>query len=121
MPRLRMISPCTTGIGLIWRIAKGLKRKLESSVEVLQTVQLFQDYLGGHFGFSVESLSEFDIYSLCACDVFSDCPKWTFLNWPLVFIHSAILLRNIIKKLQVFLIWPSMPPLSFPTFLMIYT
>lgn len=54
------------------------QEKAKSSVEVVQTVQLFQDYLGEHSGFSVESLSEFDIYSLCACDV---CFQ-TALNGP---------------------------------------
>lgn len=79
MLRPRMISPCTTGTGLIWHAAKGLKRKLGSSVEVVQTVQLLQDYLGGHSGFSAESLSESDIYSLCACDVcFQTAPSGPF-------------------------------------------
>ena len=39
-------------------------------MEVVQTVQRFQDSLGGHSGFSAEGLSESEICSLCACDVF---------------------------------------------------
>lgn len=65
--RLRVISPCTAGTGLMWHVAKGLgeARKFSGGV---QAAQLFQ-VTRRTFWLSVESLSEFDIYSLCACDV----------------------------------------------------
>lgn len=65
--RRRVISPCTAGIRRIWHAAKGLKRKFSG---VVQTVELFQDHLGEHSGFSAEALSEFGIYSLCVYDVY---------------------------------------------------
>lgn len=72
---------------------QGSREKAKSSVEVVQTMELFQNYLREHSGFSVENSSVWDL-SLCTCAVFPDCSKGPFLNWSLVSFIFIMLLIN---------------------------
>lgn len=78
------------------------ERELESSVEVCRLRSYSRITSEDILAFCWKLVRVWYLFSLCLWCVFSDCPKWTFLNWPLVFTHSAILLRNIIKQPGIF-------------------
>ena len=80
----------------MWRVAKGLERKLGVQWRWCRLCSDSRIPSEDTLAFLLKACQR--VRSVLSVPVMcSDCPKWTFVNWPLVFIHSAILLRNIIK------------------------